>query len=121
MKDERKKESLQDRVLAMRGESRSEGEEAAQGGKPPLRPPKRCKITVEEFLEQATDLVVVLEGQPRVVSRKVFSSGSFGWMASEKMDFMVAGQPIRCQIAINVIAIGSKPEARAPSKEGEDT
>ncbi len=102
-----KKESLQDRVLAMRGKVRSEGE--AGEDKPPVRPPKKCKLTLEEFVQHATDLVVVLEGQPRVLSKKVFSSGSFGWNTSEKMDFMVNGQPIRCQVSVIITAIGSKP------------
>lgn len=105
MSEENKKDTLHDRVLAMRGETRKEG---ASGPEIP-RAPRKCRISAEEFLKHAADLVAVIEGQPVVVHRKVFSSGSFGWYVSGKLEFMVNGQPIRCQISMSAIAIGSKP------------
>lgn len=107
MSDAKKKESLQDRVLAMRGESREEG---GAGKEKPMPAPRKCRITIEEFLKFATDLVAVIEGQPTVVHRKVFQSGSFGWFVGTKMEIMVNGQPVRCQMTINMTAIGSKPD-----------
>lgn len=37
-----------------------------------------------------------------------FSSGSFGWFASEKVSISVGGKRVRCQVSLNVTVIGSK-------------
>jgi hypothetical protein len=37
-----------------------------------------------------------------------FSSGSFGWFASEKLVIPVGSKRVRCQMSLNVTVIGSK-------------
>ncbi len=37
-----------------------------------------------------------------------FSSGSFGWFASEKLNVPVGNERVRCQLSLNVTVIGSK-------------
>ena len=72
-----------------------------------------CPITQAEFREVAERLHVQImswgDGAAKYdLDPREFSSGSFGWFASEKLEVPVGGKRVRCQMSINVTVIGSK-------------
>jgi hypothetical protein len=60
------------------------------------------------FLTNAKSLPIVIDGQPQAAEPKRFSTNSVGWNVNGKVTLMVNGQPVRCQVSLNITAIGSK-------------
>ncbi len=69
-----------------------------------------CPLTKEEFLEAAKALNVTLDGQRLTAGVKEFSTGSFGWNLSGKVTIEVGEESVVCQVGLNIIVVGSKPE-----------
>ena len=72
-----------------------------------------CSITKAEFQRGAERLRLrIMSGGECAaeldLDRREFSSGSFGWFASEKLNVPVGGERVRCQLSVNVTVIGSK-------------
>ncbi len=72
-----------------------------------------CPISKAEFRKAAERLHLQIgswgDGAPKYeLDPREFSSGSFGWFASEKLDVPVGSKRIRCQMSLNVTVIGSK-------------
>ena len=80
----------------------------ATGGKPKTV----CPVSLEDFAASAEPLTVSIGGQLMVANVKApFSTGSFGWNSTGKIVIDVGGVPVSVQVGINLIAVGSKPEA----------
>ena len=72
-----------------------------------------CSITKAEFDDGAKRLHLKIMSEGECVAEldldpREFSSGSFGWFASEKLQVPVEDQRVRCQMSLNVTVIGSK-------------
>lgn len=71
-----------------------------------------CAITRAEFRARAKTIKVTLEydGKTYVqhVAVKEFESGSLGWSLSDKFTPCLEGRDVKCQIGLNITAIGSK-------------
>lgn len=73
-------------------------------------------ITRQEFMDLApptlllslggTDLNVPLQNIG--ITKKQFSTGSFGWYASGKLTVDVAGKLVVCQVSCPITVVGSK-------------
>ncbi len=72
-----------------------------------------CPITLERFQGKAAPLAVSIGGQVLTADVKApFSTGSFGWYCTGKVTIEVDGVPVKVQVGCNLIAVGSKPEAK---------
>ena len=60
------------------------------------------------LLAQAEDISAGKTVGELLLDPREFSSGSFGWFASEKVAIPVGKDRVRCQLSINVTVIGSK-------------
>ena len=71
-----------------------------------------CNITRDEFRTKAKAIKVTLEcdGKTYVAYANVkeFESGSLGWNLSDKWTPCLDGRDVRCQLGLNITAIGSK-------------
>jgi hypothetical protein len=76
-----------------------------------------CPISKAMFQAQAKAITVVIDGKPYVAQMKEFSSGSFGWNVSDKVTLEIGGTPVRCQIGLNITAIGSKDASKGELAE----
>lgn len=74
-----------------------------------------CPITRKQFLDNAKQMSVVIDGQSKVVSPKQFSTGSLGWNLSDKIDVVIDGKVCKVQVGLNLTIVGSKelPDANA--------
>ena len=75
--------------------------------------PIGATITKREFARAAQRLQLSLDtGEPGAAKVELepreFSSGSFGWFTSEKLEVRVGAKKVRCQMSLNVTVIGSK-------------
>jgi hypothetical protein len=84
-----------------------------------------CPVSRAQFTSTAKALTVAISGQPLSASPKQFSTGSFGFYANGKVTIVVDGQPVQCQVSLNITVIGSKdlrdataPEVQAASAAG---
>lgn len=72
----------------------------------------KCKISRAEFATRAAraKVTVEYEGKTYVFNAepKEFASGSFGWNVSDKAVLTLDGRDVKCQIGLNITAIGSK-------------
>lgn len=72
----------------------------------------KCAISRQEFRTKAKPGKVTLELDGKVfvfpLEVKEFSTGSFGWQLSDKATPCLDGRDVKCQIGLNVTAIGSK-------------
>ena len=69
-----------------------------------------CPLSRERFIKEAGALVVLLDGKKMVLSPKEFATGSFGWFNNDKVTFEICGVSLKCQVNVNITAIGSKPD-----------
>ena len=84
--------------------------------KKPERAPKKseCPITKEKFFGEAVPLTLSIAGQTQmeptqgIIGVKEFSTGSFGWHFSGKIVIEVDGVPLKVQVSMNLIVVGSK-------------
>lgn len=72
-------------------------------------PKSKCPITREDFLKNAKPLVVKIGEENRSGDVKEFASGSFGWYSGDKVVIDVGGVPVRCQVTMSIVVVGSKP------------
>lgn len=73
----------------------------------------KCPITRETFVAKAPVLTLDVGEDGKPVAKflcgpKDFSTGSFGWGASEKMTLIIDGKPVKVQASINLTVVGSK-------------
>jgi hypothetical protein len=69
-------------------------------------------ISLDQFRQHAQKLPVRIGEVPFEVAPKEFSTGSLGWNLNHKMDIVVDGKPVSCQVGMNVTIIGSKGAAK---------
>lgn len=77
---------------------------------------RECPMAVEEFREKARPLALKLGDVSIPMGTKVFSTGSFGWYASQKVAVTVGGVELIVQGNINFTVVGSKPEPTGTGK-----
>lgn len=70
-------------------------------------------ISKAAFRRGAKPLEVQIQAGGKIVGEfeldpREFSSGSFGWFASEKVNALVGKERVRCQLSLNVTVIGSR-------------
>lgn len=75
------------------------------------KPGKVCPITRQDFLAHAEPLPITIGTTPTVADAREFSTGSFGYGFSGKVNIKINGVMVLCQVSMNVTAIGSKPTA----------
>lgn len=79
----------------------------------------KCPISRQEFRERAKPMRITLEYDGKTYTTEVqvkeYESGSLGWSLSDKWVPCLEGRDVKCQIGLNVTAIGSKelPKATA--------
>jgi len=68
-----------------------------------------CPITREQFVQKGTGTLNVTIGERQFPAmKKEFSTGSLGWNLNDKMDVMVDGVAVKCQVGLNITVINSK-------------
>lgn len=70
-----------------------------------------CPVTAEEFAEVAKQIGIDVGTSNVTAKPKVFSTGSFGWNYCGKVELPVGEESVSVQCSINLIVVGSKPEA----------
>lgn len=70
-----------------------------------------CPISREKFFETAQPITAQIAGTPVVVPPKEFSSGSFGFYTNGKITMMIDGKAVVFQMAVQLTAVNSKPQA----------
>lgn len=78
--------------------------------KPAYNGNSECQITKGDFLDKAGPLTVVVDGTKVSLEPREFSSGSFGWYYSGKLNIEVDGKPIKAQVGLNFTVVNSKPK-----------
>lgn len=69
----------------------------------------KCNITRDAFNTNARPLTVTLpEGKTMELAPRTFSTGSFGFQGNTKVDVIIDGKPVACQVGMTITAIGSK-------------
>lgn len=71
-----------------------------------------CPISLNQFLEKAEPLKIVVNGQELLAEVKSFSTGSFGWYLNAKTTVTIEGKPVSVQIGMNLTVVGSKEAER---------
>jgi hypothetical protein len=89
----------------------TESERNTQGGSAVQKQDKGPKfpMTAEEFLAKASVLTIKIGEETKAAAPRQFSSGSVGYNLSDKVTIMIDGKPVKFQVGVNIIAIGSKP------------
>eukprot|EP00339_Tiarina_fusa_P019043 CAMPEP_0117063786 /NCGR_PEP_ID=MMETSP0472-20121206/44529_1 /TAXON_ID=693140 ORGANISM="Tiarina fusus, Strain LIS" /NCGR_SAMPLE_ID=MMETSP0472 /ASSEMBLY_ACC=CAM_ASM_000603 /LENGTH=196 /DNA_ID=CAMNT_0004783629 /DNA_START=21 /DNA_END=608 /DNA_ORIENTATION=+ len=67
-----------------------------------------CPISKSDFLESATDLVMLLDENAIEAHPKEFATGSFGWNASGRLKIVVNEIPLTVQVSTNATVLKSK-------------
>lgn len=67
------------------------------------------QIGRDEFMEEAKPLRVSIGDSQTIAMVKEFSSGSLGWYTGEKVIVNVGGTPVKCQVSLSIVVVGSKP------------
>jgi hypothetical protein len=81
-----------------------------------------CPITRQEFRDcsAAATPTITIAGQGLVAVAKEFNQqpgangASVGYSANGKVQLMIGGKPVMCQVGINITVIGSKDLPEAP-------
>lgn len=69
----------------------------------------KCSIDRDAFISHAQPMTVALGGtQVGLALPKEFSTGSFGWNHTGKMQLVVNGKAVEVQVGLNLTVIGSK-------------
>jgi len=68
----------------------------------------QCPVSREQFSTHAKPVTVAINNQPLSSSPKQFSTGSMGWFANGKVQVVIDGIPVMCQVSTNITVIGSK-------------
>lgn len=73
-----------------------------------VREKAKCPISLSTFRARAKPLEVGVDSRAVIAKVREFTTGSFGWFASDKVELMVDGVPVRCQVGVTITIIGSK-------------
>lgn len=73
---------------------------------------KPCPMSKTDFLAKAEPVKVEIAGFTMMAEPKEFSTGSFGWYLTGKVQVTVGGQPLPVQVGANLTIVGSKEAAR---------
>lgn len=69
----------------------------------------KCPMNAAAFQSKAKPVTIKVGDNATLIAvPKVFSTGSFGFYAGEKVIIDVDGVPMRFQVGMNLIAVGSK-------------
>ncbi len=67
-----------------------------------------CPVTRAEFLKDATQVEITINGIPMTADVKEFSTGSLGWYLNGKANVKVGDKSVSVQIGMNLTIVGSK-------------
>lgn len=67
-----------------------------------------CPIGRKEFMDNAKPESFQLAGSNVIAEPKEFSTGSFGWYFSGKVNIEVNGKKLPVQVGCNMTVVGSK-------------
>lgn len=67
-----------------------------------------CPIERGEFLQNATPVTFEIAGTPVTAEPREFSTGSFGWYFTGKVNVEVNGKKLPVQVGCNLTVVGSK-------------
>lgn len=67
-----------------------------------------CPIDRAEFLQHATPITFEIAGTPVVAEPREFSTGSFGWYFTGKVNLTVNDKKLPIQVGCNFTVVGSK-------------
>lgn len=82
------------------------------------KPKVPCPITRQQFIKDAKPITVVINGQTCVANvKEEFSSGSFGFVLSEKVPIDIGGVPVRFQGTMNLSAINAQEKKKKDDDE----
>lgn len=77
--------------------------------KPEVTEKAKCPVNLKTFMEKAKPITIKIgDTNTLVASPKQFTTGSFGFYAGDKVVIEVDGVPVKCQLGLNIIAVGSK-------------
>jgi hypothetical protein len=71
-----------------------------------------CAITRHEFVENAQPVTFEIAGTPVTADPREFSTGSFGWYFTGKVNIIVNGKTLPVQVGCNLTVVGSKDVAK---------
>ena len=71
---------------------------------------RRCPITRHEFHERSPDAEQVMTAisESLLLKRKEFSTGSFGYAGTGKIEVLVADTLVKCQVSVVATVVDSK-------------
>lgn len=72
-----------------------------------------CPVTLAQFMADAGTVDVVIAGQTVTLQAKAFSTGSFGYQHTGKLELEIAGEDVRFQVNLMLVAANSKEAPRA--------
>ncbi len=67
-----------------------------------------CPVTRAEFLNDAKQVEITINGIPMTAEVKEFSTGSLGWYLNGKANVKVGDKSVSVQIGLNLTIVGSK-------------
>jgi hypothetical protein len=67
-----------------------------------------CPIERVEFLKSASPVSFEIAGAPVTAEPREFSTGSFGWYFTGKVNIEVEGKKLPVQVGCNLTVVGSK-------------
>jgi hypothetical protein len=67
-----------------------------------------CPIDRNEFMKNATPVSFEISGTPITAEPREFSTGSFGWYFTGKVNIEVNGKKLPVQVGCNLTVVGSK-------------
>lgn len=76
----------------------------------PVKPSTVCPVSREDFLASAKPVSANVGGVLMALGVKEFSTGSYGFYGNGKITLEVGGVPVVFQAAVNLTAVGSKPQ-----------
>jgi hypothetical protein len=67
-----------------------------------------CPIDRTDFMKHATPVTFEIAGTPVTADAREFSTGSFGWYFTGKVNIVVDGKKLPVQVGCNLTVVGSK-------------
>ena len=67
-----------------------------------------CPIDRADFMKHATPVTFEIAGTPVTADAREFSTGSFGWYFTGKVNIVVDGKKLPVQVGCNLTVVGSK-------------
>jgi hypothetical protein len=67
-----------------------------------------CPIERQEFKDNAQSVSFEIAGTPVSADPREFSTGSFGWYYTGKVNIVVNGKSLPVQVGCNLTVVGSK-------------